>query len=68
MIGVDLLAAVDLSATLDYVTLDEIIVRPYDGTLLRRQEPTIAMGQSRIRCWFWALMSWEFFLVERTFH
>ena len=26
------------------------------------------MGQSRIQCWFWALTSWEFFLVERTFH
>ena len=26
------------------------------------------MGQSRIQCWFWALMSWEFFLVEMTFH
>lgn len=26
------------------------------------------MGQSRIRRWFWALTSWEFFLAERTFH
>ena len=26
------------------------------------------MGQLRIRHWFWALMSWEFFLVERAFH
>ena len=42
---------------LDCVTQDEIIVRPYDGTLLERPELTIAMGQSRIRCWFWALMS-----------
>ena len=26
------------------------------------------MGQSRIRPFFWALTSWEFFLAERTFH
>lgn len=26
------------------------------------------MGQLRIRRWFWALKSWEFFLAERTFH
>ena len=31
-------------------------------------ELTVAIGQSRIRCWFWALTSWEFFLAEKTFH
>ena len=59
---------VTISATLDCVIRDEIIVRPYDGTLLRRPELTIAIGQLRIRRWFWALTSWEFFLAERTFH
>ena len=57
-----------ISAALDCVTRDEIIVRPYDGTLLRRPVLTIALGQSGIRRWFWALTSWEFFLAERTFH
>ena len=28
----------------------------------------MAIGQLRIQRWFWALMSWEFFLTERTFH
>ena len=46
---------------LDYVTSSEMVVRPYDGLLLERLELTIAMGQSRIRRWFWALSSWEFF-------
>lgn len=43
---------VTISVALDCVTRDEIIVRPYDGSLLRRPELTIAMGQSRIRHWF----------------
>ena len=60
--------SVTIFATLDCVTRYEIIVHPYDGTFLRRPELTIAMGQSRIRRWFWALTSSEFFLAERTFH
>ena len=28
----------------------------------------MAMSQSRVRRWFWSLMSWEFYLVEMTFH
>ena len=59
---------VTIFATLNCVTQDEIIVRPYDGTLLGRPELTIAMDQSRIQRWFWTLMRWEFFLAERTFH
>ena len=43
---------VTIFATLDYVIQDEIIVHPYDGTLLRRPELTIAKGQLRMRCWF----------------
>ena len=39
-------------AALDCVTRYEIIVRPYDGTLLGRPELTIVMGQLRIRRWF----------------
>ena len=45
-----------------------MIVFPDDGSLLGRPELTIAMGQLRIRQWFWALSRWEFFLAERTFH
>ena len=59
--------SVTIFVTLDRVTRDEIIVCPYDGVLLGRPELIIAMGQSKIRRWFWALTSWEFFLVERTF-
>ena len=59
---------VTIFATLDYVTRDEIVVRPYDGRLMGSLELTIAMGQSRVQRWFWALTSWEFFLAERTFH
>ena len=55
-------------AALDCITRDEVIVCAYDGALLGSPELIIAIGQLRIRCWFWALMSWEFFLVERTFH
>ena len=62
------LQPVTIFATLDCVTQDEIIVHPYDETPLGRPELTIAMGQSRIYRWFWALMSWEFFLTKRTFH
>jgi len=60
--------SVIIFAALDCITRDEIIVYAYEGALLGSPELTIAIGQSRIRCWFWALMSWEFFLVERTFH
>ena len=59
---------VTIFAALDCFTQDEIIVCPYNGMLPRRLELTIAMGQSRIRRWFGALTSCEFFLVERTFH
>ena len=59
---------VTISAALDRVIQDEIIVCPYNGSLLGRLELTIAMGQSRIRQWFWALSSLEFFLAVRTFH
>ena len=31
------------------VTWGEIVVRPYDGSLLERSKLTIAMGQSRVR-------------------
>ena len=48
---------VTIFVALDCVTGDEIILCPYDGMLLGRPELTIAMGQSRIQCWFWALMS-----------
>ena len=58
---------VTIFVTLDRVTRDEIIVCPYDGVLLGGPELTIAMGQFKIRRWFWALTSWEFFLVEKTF-
>lgn len=44
------------------------MARPYDGSLFVRPEFTIVKGQSRVRCQLWALMSWEFFLAERTFH
>ena len=46
---------VTIFVALDCVTQDEMIVRPYDGMLLRRLELTIAMGRSRIQRWFWAL-------------
>ena len=59
---------VTISVALDCVTWDEIIIRHYDGLLLGRLELPIVMGQSRIRHWFWDLMSWEFFLAERTFY
>ena len=39
---------VTIFATLDYVIQDEIIVHPYDGTLLRRPELIIAKGQLRM--------------------
>ena len=39
---------VTISTALDCVIRDEIIVRPYDGMLLKRPELTIAMAQSRI--------------------
>ena len=45
-----------------------MVVRPYNGLLLGRPELTIAMGRSRIRHWFWALSSWEFFLAERALY
>lgn len=45
-----------------------MVVCPYDGSLLGRPKLTIAMGQSRIRRWFRAMSSWEFFLAEKTFH
>lgn len=59
---------VTISATLDCVTWGEMVVRPHDGSFLVRSGLTIAMGQSRVRRWFWALISWEFFLAERTFN
>ena len=43
---------VTIFETLDYVIQDEIIVHPYDGTLLRRLELIIAKGQLRMRSWF----------------
>ena len=39
---------VTISAALYCVTWDEMIVRPYDGSLLGRPKLTIAMGQLRI--------------------
>ena len=35
---------ITISTTLDCVTKGEIVVRPYDGSLLRRPELTITMG------------------------
>ena len=49
--------SVTIFVALDCVTGDEIILCPYDGMLLGRPELTIAMGQSRIQRWFWALTS-----------
>ena len=48
---------VTIFAALDYVTQDEIVVYPYDGRLMASLELTIAMGQLRVRRWFWALTS-----------
>ena len=39
---------VTISVALDYIIRDEMIVRPYDGSLLGRLELTIALGQLRI--------------------
>lgn len=41
-----------ISAALYYIIRDEMIVHPYDGSLLERPELTIAMYQSRIRHYF----------------
>lgn len=57
-----------ISAALDCVTWGEIRNTLYDGGLLARPDVTPAMGQLRARRWFWALMSWEFFLAKQTFH
>lgn len=57
-----------IGAALDYVTWGEIYDNPYDGGLLIRHEVILAIVQLHARHWFWALMSWEFFLAERTFH
>ena len=38
---------ITISTALNWVIRDEMIVRPYDGSLLGRLELTIAMGQSR---------------------
>ena len=48
---------VTIFAALNYVTQDEIVVCPYDRRLMGSLELTIAMGQSRVRRWFWALTS-----------
>ena len=66
--GVVIVQSITIFAALDCITRDEIIVRPYDGAPLGRSELTIALGQSRIQRWFWALISKEFFLAKRTIH
>ena len=48
---------VTIFVALDYVTQDEIVVCPYDGRLMGSLELTIAIGQSMVRLWFWALTS-----------
>ena len=57
-----------INAALNCVTQGEIRNTSYDRGLLARPEVTPAMGQSRTWHWFWAFISWEIFLVERTFH
>ena len=47
-----LVQPVTISVALDCVTWGEIVVHPYDSSLLGRLELTVAMGQSRVRRWF----------------
>ena len=56
------------NVVLNYVTWGELHYIPYDGGLLARHDVTLAMAQSHAQRWFYALMSWEFFLGKRTFH
>lgn len=48
----------------------EIYPRAYAWSLcyITRREVTQAMSKSWAQCWFWALLSWMFFLAERTYH
>lgn len=57
-----------ISVALDCVTWGEILNNPYDWQLLARHEVNPTIVESHVRCWFWALSSWKFFLTKRIFH